>query len=264
MQLIDFTNLDQQYLNSSMADIGVKDFNNLSLLTILKQLNLGSDKTTKECFPIQDFDNKVNISSTIRILKQEKKIVDSIGPIEVPLNIPIYFLTLIGLKPKKYLYQYTEVVKILSGILSNSRFIVWLEDTLTILKNNWDDLTMQKSIEKYKNFLNKKGLKHKILLSSKVAPIGIPREFIEKLKKITFNEFLSVIPFHRRSPILIKVMDIVHFIWNCYVLYRLPGIHLGGINNKRHFQLFRKIIGQQITVILLPLCSERFINEKTP
>jgi hypothetical protein len=259
MQLIDFARLNYQRLNATIADMGMADFNNLPFPVILKKLDLGSERDTKEYFPIQQPSGKIDLSGSIQILKQQRKIVEAIGSTKISTNTPICFSTFVGIKPKEYLKQYVEVAKILCGPLSELRFIVWLEDTLTILKNDWNISTAQQAVNTYKAFFSKEFPECQILLSSEIAPIGIPQGFAERLSAITTEEFLSVLPFHLRNPSFVRIFDLVHFAWNCYVVYRLPGVYLAGINNKHHFQLFRKIVGKQISVLLLPLGPEDFI-----
>jgi hypothetical protein len=259
MQLIDFAKLNHQCLKVTMADMGMADFNNLPFPVILERLDLGSNRDTKEYFPAQQSTGKIDLSNSIQALKQQRKIVDTIGPTKISSNI-ICFSTFVAIKPKEYLKQYVEVTKILCGPLGKLRFVVWLEDTLTILKNDWNVSTAQQAVNAYKAFFSKEFPECQILLSSEIAPIGIPQSFAERLSAITTEEFLSALPFHLRNPVFVKTLDVVHFVWNCYVLYRLPGVHLASITNKRHFQLFRKVVGAKVTAILLPLGSESVLT----
>ena len=256
MQLIDFAKLNRQCLDVTMADMGMADFNDLPFPVVLEQLDLGSNRVTEECFPTQQSGGKIDLSGSIQTLKQQRKIVDAIGPTKISSNMPICFSTFVGLNPKEYLKQYVEVAKILCEPHRGPHFLVWLEDTLTVLKNGWDTSMAQKAVDAYKAFFRKEFPDSHVLLSSEVAPIGIPQSFAEKLSVITTEEFLSALPFHLRNPMFVKTLDVIHFAWNCYILHRLPGVYLVGVNNKRHFQLFRKVVGQQVTAILLPLGSE--------
>ena len=260
MQLIDFAKLNRQCLNVTMADMGMADFNNLPFPVVLEQLDLGSNRVTEEYFPTQQPANKIDLSGSIQTIRQQRKIVDVIGPTKISSNMPICFSTFVGIKPKEYLKQYVEVAKILYEPSNKLRFVVWLEDTLTILKNGWNASTAQQAVDAFKAFFSKEFSECQTILSSEIAPIGIPQSFAEKLSVITTEEFLSALPFHLRNPMFVKTLDVVHFVWNCYVLYRLPGVHLAGITNKRHFQLFRKVVGTKVTAILLPLGSESVLT----
>ncbi|MBU1992369.1 hypothetical protein KKG51_01560 [Patescibacteria group bacterium] len=260
MQIIDFTKLNYQRLHVAMADTGVTNFNNLSFPTILERLDLSSNRITEEWFPVQQTGGKIDLSGSIQEIRQRKEIVDAIGPTKISSNTPICFSTFVGIKPKEYLKQYVDVAKILCEPPCGLQFVVWLEDTLTILKNGWDALMAQKAVNAYRTFFRKEFPDSQVLLSSEVSPVGIPQSFAEKLSAITVEEFLSALPFHLRNPMFVKTLDVVHFAWNCYLLHRLPGVYLSGINNKRHFQLFRKVSGQQITAMLLPLGSENLAN----
>ncbi len=254
--LIDFNKLNHSLLHTTMDDIGVTDFNNLSLLAILKRLNLGSERSVEEKPPKKQQGSKVNLSEKVQILRQEKKIIDTIGSVKIFSDTDIYFSTLVGIRPKEYLKQYVEVAKTLCEPSSALQFTILLEDSLTPLKNDWDLLTLKKSINLYKAFFQKMFPGSRILLSSEIAPIGVPKNFAEKLTTVATKDFLSLLPFHLQNPMFVKILDIVHCVWNCYLLYRSPGIHLVGVNNKRHFQLFRKIVESKLTVVLLPLGSE--------
>lgn len=260
MQIIDFAKLNCQRLNVAMVDMGMADFNNLPFPKILERLDLSSYRITEEWFPARQPSGKIDLSGRIQALRQQNKIVDAIGPTKISSNMPICFSTFVGIKPKEYLKQYIDVAKILCGSSCGLQFVVWLEDTLTVLKNGWNASMAQKAADAYGAFFRKEFPDSQVLLSSEVAPIGIPQSFAEKLSAITAEEFLSALPFHLRNPMFVKTLDVVHFAWNCYLLHRLPGVYLAGINNKQHFQLFRKVSDQKITAILLPLGSENLAN----
>ena len=261
MLIIDFANLSHQRLNATMADIGVGDLVDLPLSIVLERLRLGSERTPEEHFPVQQQTScKIDLSPIIQVLWKQKKIVDVIGPRKIPQSRPICFSTFVSERLKEYLKQYLKIGKALCELSHDLQFIVWLEDTLTALKNSWEAFTTQQAVNVYRGFFLKEFPESQVLLSSEIAPLGIPQSFTEKLSCITIEEFLSVLPFHLRNLMFVKTLDVIHFAWNCYILHRLPGVYLAGINNKRNFQLFRKVVGSQITVILLPLGSEKIIN----
>lgn len=260
MQIIDFLKLDPQCLNTTVAEMGMADFNNLPFPAILEQLGMWSDRKTEENFPPQQLSGKIDLSADIQQLRQDKKVVDAIGPTKIPGGTPVCFSTLLGTGHKAYLRQYIEVAKILCRSSNGLRFVVWLEDTLTTLKYGWDASVKQRAIDTYASFFKVEFPECEIIISSETAPVGVPRSFIEKLGNITAEEFISALPFHMRNTMFIKTLDIVHFVWNCYLLHRLSGIYLAGANNKRHFQLFRKIVGPKVTAILLPLGSESILT----
>lgn len=260
MQIIDFSKLDPQHLNTTVAEMGIADFNNLPFPAILEQLGMWSDRKTEENFPSQQLFGKIDLSADIQQLRKDKKIVDAIGPTKVPRGTPVCFSTLLGTGPKAYLRQYAEVAKILCRPSNGLRFVIWLEDTLTTLKYGWDASVKQQAVDLYASFFKVEFPECEIIISSEIAPVGVPRSFTEKLGNITAEEFISALPFHMRNTMFIKTLDIVHFVWNCYLLHRFPGIYLAGANNKRHFQLFRKVSGQQTTAVLLPLGSENLAN----
>lgn len=256
MLLIDFAKLNHQRLNMTMADLGITDFSNLPFTAILERLELGSSRIVEEFFPSQPDLGKVDLSPMIHFLLRNKKITDVIGSTKISLGMPICFSTFVSPIFKEYLKQYVEVMKILYQSSCDLSLVTWLEDTMSILKNDWQISEAQRAIGVYTNFFSQELPYCRIMLSSQAAPMGIPQDFIQKLTCVNIEEFLSILPFHLRSPIFVKVLDIVHFSWNCYILNRLSGVYLVGVNNKRHFQLFRKVVGSKITAILLPIGSE--------
>ncbi|MFH1656540.1 MAG: hypothetical protein ABH956_02065 [Candidatus Nealsonbacteria bacterium] len=191
-----------------MTDMGMADFNNLPFPVILEQLDLSSNRVTEEYFPTQQPAGKIDLSETIQMLRQQKKIVDVIGSTKISSNFPIYFSTLVKVKPKEYLKRYVEVAKIFCELSNKLIFVVWIEDTLTILKNNWNVSTTQQAINAFKTFFSKEFSKCQIMLSSEIAPVGIPQSFADKLSAITTEKFLSALPFHLRNPMFIKTLDI--------------------------------------------------------
>lgn len=260
MQIIDFLRLDPQRLNTAVVEMGMADFNNLPFPAILEYLGIWSDRKTEENFPSQQLSEKIDLSADIQQLRKDGKVADTIGPTKVPKGTPVCFSTLLGTGPKAYLRQYIEVAKILCKPSIGLRFVIWLEDTLTALKYGWDASVKQRAIDAYASFFKIEFPECEIIISSETAPVGVPKSFTEKLGNITAEEFISALPFHLRNPMFVKTLDVVHFVWNCYVLYRLPGVHLAGITNKRHFQLFRKVVGTKVTAILLPLGSESVLT----
>jgi len=260
MQIIDFLKLDSQRLNTTMAELGMADFNNLPFPAILERLEMQSDRKTEDNFPSQLLSKKIDLLADIQQLRQAKKVVDAFGPTKIPIGTSVCFSTLIGTRPKAYFRQYIEVAKILCRSSNGLRFVVWLEDTLTTLKYGWDASVKQRALDAYASFFKVEFPECEIIISSKTAPDGVPQSFAEKLGNITTEEFISVLPFHMRNTMFIKTLDIVHFVWNCYLVHHFPGIYLAGVNSKRHFQLFRKVSDRQITAILLPLGSENPAN----
>lgn len=256
MLLIDFAKLNAGCLGTTLADRGMTDLNHLSFPTILEKLQLGSNRDPTEYFPTTPPNDRIDFSSKLIALKQQKAILDIIGPAKIAANIPVCFTTFVALRPKTYLRQYVEVARVLCGDANQLRFNVWLEDILPRHKNSWSESTTQQAVDAFKAFFAQEFPAGQIMLSSQIAPAGIPKWFAENLTTITTEDFLSALPFHLRNPMFIKTFQVVHFTWNCYLLHRWPGVYLGGINNKRHFQIFRKVAGTNVTVILLPLGTE--------
>lgn len=260
MLIIDFANLSLKKVNLSLTQVGITNLND-SILTLLKKLKLDSIKIARENFTLFHKFKKVNIQPTIQKLKTSRKIIEVIGSFNFQKEMPVCFSTFVSLQPKNYLKNYIDVGKILCNENKGLYFTVWLEDRLSMLKNNWDSITINKALNKYCDILKKEVPSVKFLKSSEIAPDGIPRGFAEeKFSSVKVMDFLSIMPFHLRHPNLITIFDVVHFAWNCYIIDRYPAIYLSGINTKFHFQFFRKILGKNITIILLPLGSENLLT----
>lgn len=262
MFVIDLNKLNSERLNATLAEIGITELNNLTLSDILDHLQLSSEVATiTEHFPNQEYGGRVDLSASIQELRTSHLIADVIGPTNVRNRASVCFSTLLGLHPKEYLNQYTAVARSLCNTNRELNFVVWLEDTLARLMGGWEDSIVQQAVEAYQHFFKQEQPVIQIFISSQVAPCGLPVEFVEeKLHLVNTETLLSMMPFHLRKPMFIKVFDVIHFAWNCYLLYRYPCIHLAGINNKRHFQVFRKVVGQHLTAILLPLGSEDLLQ----
>ncbi|MBU4010419.1 MAG: hypothetical protein KJ882_06605 [Proteobacteria bacterium] len=257
MLIVDFKKLGCEYADVKIAEIGMTNLNNLSFLDIIERLGLASDAVVMEKFPVQKKAPHINISVNIQKLRQAEKIIDAIGSPKLTKETPVCFSTLVNLQPKLYLEHYIDIAHSLCNNETQLSFTVWLEDRFSALKNKWDEITIQESLEAYRQFFIKEFPQTQILVSSEVVANGIPLDFAEeKFDSIDGEEFLSLIPFHLRNPMLIKVLDVVHFAWNCYVIYRYPGLYLTSINNKRHFQVFRKIVGKDLTVLLTTVFPE--------
>jgi hypothetical protein len=256
MLIIDFEKLTIERANMTLQEVGVVDFKHLPLLIILESLELGSNKMSQEYFPIHKKSGVVDIRDNIRELRLSKRVSDVIGPLRIPRGTPVCFSTFVSLHPKAYIKQYIDIGYTLCTKETGLIFTVWLEDTIPAFKNRWDRKTTNEAVKAYQIRFAEEAQEY-LLVSSEVIPHGIPRSFAEeKFSNISGEEFLSVMPFHLRQPRFVRILDIIHFAWNCYVIYRYPGVYLAGISNKRHFQLFRKVIGKDFTVLLVPLFPE--------
>lgn len=261
MLIIDFKKLSPERTRLSLKELGMPNFNNMSLLNILKNLQLYSNIKSREHFPLFEQSGKINIETSIQRLKSSGKIIEVIGPVIYQKRIPVCFSTFLSLQPKIYLRNYIDIAKTLCTENPDLYFTVWFEDRLSVLKNDWDTEIVTKALDIYYKFFKSRISQVQFLRSTQVAPDGIPMSFaVEKFSSLKGKDFLSIMPFHLRHPNLIRVFDLVHFAWNCYILYRYSAIYLAGINTKYHFQLFRKVLGIPITVILVPLGPESFIK----
>jgi hypothetical protein len=85
--------------------------------------------------------------------------------------------------------------------------------------------------------------------------MGIPYNFGKNyLRNISIEDMLQIMPFHKRVLPEVDLIDILHFCWNLYEIYLFPGIYLAGINSKRNFEIFKRILNdKRITILFLPI-----------
>jgi hypothetical protein len=261
--IIDFKKLSFQKLNIPLIKLKIPNLHEISILNLLEKLKLSSERKFQEYFPSYEKDKiKINLEKDLWILKKRRKIADTFGPFKFDGEKHLCFASLLSISLKTYVFDYIEVVKFLYKRNEGLIFTVWLEDRLSLLKNGWNWEIINHLTNSYSEFFRNQFPRVKILKSSEVLPDGIPRDFvIKKMSSIRINTVQSFLPFHLRDLTFIRVYDVIHFIYMCYLLFRYPAIYLTGINTKHHFQVYRKILNASISVIFLPLGSEKVIKK---
>jgi hypothetical protein len=261
--IIDFNKLSFQKLNIPLIKLEIPNLHEISILNLLGKLKLGSERKFQEYFPSYEKNKiEINLENDLWILKKRGKIVDTWGSLKFNGEKHLCFATLLSFSIKGYIFDYIEIAKFLSERNEELTFTVWLEDRLSLLKNNWNWEIITHLTNSYSKFFKDQFPRVKILKSSEVLPRGIPRSFvIKKMSSIRVDTVQSFLPFHLRNLTFIRVYDIIHFVYMCYLLFQYPAIYLTGINTKHHFQIYRKILNVPISVIFLPLGSEKVIKK---
>jgi hypothetical protein len=261
--IIDFKKLSFQKLNIPLIKLKIPNLREISILNFLEKLKLGSEREFQECFPsFKKNKIKINLEKDLWILKKRRKIADTFGPFKFDGKKHLCFASLLSFSLKAYIFDYIEVAKFLCKRNEGLTFTVWLEDRLSLLKNNWNWEIITYLTNSYSKFFKDQFPKVKILKSSEALPDGIPRSFVvKKMSSIGINTIQSFLPFHLRDLTFIRVLDVIHFVYMAYLLFRHPAIYLTGINTKHHFQIYRKILNVPISVIFLPLGSEKIIKK---
>ena len=258
--LLDLKRLDPTVASKNLKEMGLSAFNSLTFLDIIRCLNLSSDSSGFSAIPPTHNDRqRSDLSVEVENLKHQGRITDVIGSLKFCGPPSLWFSTLVFQRPKAYLSQYADIVNDLLALNNDLSFNVWLEDRYSEIAFNYTPDEKKVSVKAYETFFRSTCPSAKIMVCSESGIDGVPMEFaVEKFSLISAEEFLSALPFHKRQPISVKVLDVVHFAWNCYIMHHCPGIHLAGTSSKRHFQLFRKVLGKQVSVILVPMGSAEF------
>mgnify|MGYP001092985389 CR=1 FL=1 len=247
MLLIDFNKINFDLANCRLPKL-LECPDKYNIFEFIDKLKIGSQrKNPLISNPI--YDTKTDLSKIFLDLKSKNTVNDLIGRFQFDYIPNIVFSTLIDLTIKSYVLQYIDILNLIfdnSGITST----IWLEDTITKIHRGFNNDQIYKSLEIYKDYFRKCKLA-KLLVSSETIPYGIDYEFCKDNLQINFDEFISILPFHKRDFHNIKLIDLLHFVWNLFVVCKVPGIYLTGVNTKRSFQLFRKH-NNNVSVVLLP------------
>ncbi|MDP3983119.1 MAG: hypothetical protein Q8Q65_03530, partial [bacterium] len=162
-----------------------------------------------------------------------------------------YFLTLVGPAIKQYVGQYVEVAKLLTEQYQGFSFVVWLEDRLSALDKGWDQSIVNKAVGGFRDYFSQSTPSCKIMVSSETSS-GIPTDFADThLAKVSGADLISILPYHLRSLRNMRVIDVAHFAWMCYLIQKCPGIHFAGANTVRQYQVFHKIGGENLTALFI-------------
>ncbi len=253
MLALDWETIDRNKALTTMREAGIEEIRSLSIAQILEGLHLGSPSSPQENFPKDQLDKskRIDISSCVDDLKLRNVVADVNGSLKFYCGSRMYFPTLVSPTPRAYLTRYVEVAKQLRKKYEEFTFVVWLEDRLSVINNNWDTNNIREGIKSFQSHFIKEDPECSLLVSSEISS-GIPTDFADRyLSKVKGTDLISILPYRLRYPWSTRVLDVAHFAWMCYLAQRCPGIHFVGASNKRHYQIFRsKVAGKDLTVLL--------------
>lgn len=198
---------------------------------------------------------KSDLLGLVELAKREGLIRDFIGIGRKVKNTRIIFSSVVGRKPKPHLAMYLLFINRLKRELSDFEFIVHLEDWFmsNFLPRSVDLDSKSKYMEYIKRFCGA----DVIITTSSITTKAIPQRFIQdSLSQVTLEDFISVLPFTKHSLDNIRLYDLLHLVWNAYLVSTLRGIYLTNINSKREFLIFRKALGGNPPTVFFPSAPE--------
>lgn len=235
-----------------------------SLAEFLFSLDIWSTSSLDGSFlpeKVKNSSQNLSLRKHLDVAKNRQLIKDFIGIKKSSPN-KLIFSTLVGHSPKIYLAMYLFFVRWLnSQMTARTHLIVYLEDWFSrfFLNKTIDN----QSLLGYENFIEKFEVADEIIYShdSSVKKI-IYATFVDNyLQKTSMGDFLSVLPYSKQESLFINFRDILHFVWNIYVFSLNPGIYLTSINSKREFIVFRKVLGNGLSIIFFPIAPENIDGE---
>jgi len=244
MFLVDFEKL------GNIQSLEIDKEEKRSVFDILDSLSYKSenDQIKERSLPAYTID----LSNEIDKLLQEKLIVECLGK-KRNLSCNIYFSSIYK-SPEIYHNAYFKAMQIIEQGEKNARTYFWLEDSILFFSTK--EVADRKVIDEYEKIIIENGAHCDTLLCSQVInSAGIPYTFADKyLRNVLLEDILQTIPFHKRVLPKVLLIDILHFCWNLYEIYLFPGIYLAGINSKRNFEIFRRILNdKQIAILFFPI-----------
>lgn len=190
--------------------------------------------------------NNSNVPSKI-----DEIIVDSIGPTNFYIpNIRMATSFLAGRKPKLYILPYIFLAKCINATLT-----LWLDDVIATFKHPRSHHEQNELNSYYKDVLLPYEIK--ITVSSEYFPnLVIPDWLIIKARELSWDEFVSVLPYHTRNPNHVRIFDIIHLLWESLVLSQCDHDYfVTADNTKAQFLKIRKLCGVKRNIIFIPKLS---------
>ncbi len=239
--------------------------NNISLLELVKKLKI--PKNNYECrslFKIRINQSQGRYSYFFQDLKDNKLIKDLVG-FKEKLSLPIVFSTLVTHQPKVYLLMYFSLLAAIKQRFPKTRTIIYFETWFSRYffqktSNSKAYLELIKTIEKSTG-----KIVDQIFFTENISKnMCVPAFFIqETLSKIGISDFISILPYSKHRLDNIRLTDLLHFIWNLYSIYLIPGTYLTSINSKREFLTFRKALKKdRLSIAFLPKAPEEMDSHK--
>jgi hypothetical protein len=194
---------------------------------------------------------KVDLTPYINALITKGVFSEVVGSKILRRDSSLLYSTFVSVQPKPYFSTYCEVLKTINAE-TNLPMCIWLEDMICFSRFNWSSDAVKHATTVTKNWFEKACKGCKIIISSEMMGGKLPVDFVEKyMSKLTFADFLTMLPFHKRTPSLITISDISHCIWSTYVFSRFHGLHFTTTANKRNHTIFRRLCGKDYSIALL-------------
>lgn len=266
---IDFSRL-QKFIGKRLISIpgfDAKNFvKNFDLASFLKSLdvwitfNISQPHSSNLCNYSHSLEFNPDFSGFLDLAKSKQLIKDFIG-IGKKIKNKIVFTTLVGEQPKPYLLMYLLFAKRVKKNFPALEFVIHLEDWFP--GKYLSEKAKRRATLNYERFIHQFNIVDRIIFTSSLFPRKlVSSSFIKKtLSNVTLEDFLSVLPFQKRSLEFILFDDLFHFVWNIFTIFSIPGIYLTSMNSKREFLIFRKSLLGDPPVIFFPSAPEDISSE---
>lgn len=242
-QGIDFSQIDytlsQKYLTEIVHTDDRENILSEALLSLQKLAPFCGDNITP--FPSRKV-KQSNLSGLPGEL-----VADVIGRLDLSQSeLTVTSSFLVGRKPKLYILPYIFFSQGLGASLT-----IWFDDVIAHLhhKRGWDEQLVLNN--EYKKAITPFGAK--IVFSSEYfSNKVIPGWLLENASKLSWQSFASVLPYNARRPEQVKVLDVLHLLWQSVVLSQCnQDCFLTAINTKSQFELIRQLCGTKRNFIYL-------------
>lgn len=254
MEAIDLMLEDRLFQSNSLSQCGVTS-ENVSCLKDLVSL-LGFGRATLSRIPVAPYGgSRYELSQCLTSLLKLGTLSEVIGAGSLKGRAVAHYSTFVTKQPRSYFNTYCGLMREIRS-QTNLPSTVWLEDVACLSRFGWSTNEAQDAATVTHEWFQKQDPSLNIMLSSEYEAGKIPLDFIERiLSNISMEEFLGMLPFHKRHSSLILVSDVCHCIWSTYIFSRFSGLHLAGATNKRNCMIYRKHCGKEHTIALLPVTT---------
>lgn len=239
--------LNSEILQWSLADIaGTTDRETV----ITKAINYMQEKATAGALEIPPIQTR-QVTGKLRIFAKEI-VVESIGkPITNKLGQAAVCSFLGGRNPKIYILPYVFFAQ---GCGMN--LTIWIDDVFAkfrYVRTNDEQLQIN---DEYRRVL-KPWCSQVIFSSEYFTHRVIPSRLVAKIKSISWEKFVNVLPYDARKPKLAKVIDLIHLLWQTVVVSQCDQeYYLTAINTKSQFVIINSLCGARRNFTFL----QRFVT----
>lgn len=243
---INLEKLDYELLNKYVVDVIGKVPKNSFLLKSISFLQKRASIQNEDNFKPLILSRKIVGGKPIPF---ENEIVqDVLGPLNLNSNnISLACSFLAGRGPKIYILPY-----ILFSIGLKVRPTIWIDDVVSLFKHN-----RTKDEQRHMNNLYKIAFKPfdvDLKFTSEIMhKFIIPAQLLDRISKLSYEEFIELIPYDRRKLEYIKFLDLIHPLWQAIILSQLnEDYYLSAINTKRQLMLICKLGDVKRNIIFFP------------